>query len=93
MRRLLPSLAVLAVPLAGLFLLLGVPSLDLTWEHQPAHFWLVLVAALLSFLLGLLMAEAAGRRGDARVLLVSHAFLSSSGFLALHALATPGQLL
>jgi adenylate cyclase len=92
-RRLLPSLAVLAVPLAGLFLLLGVPSLDLTWEHQPAHFWLVLVAALLSFLIGLLMAEAAGRRGDARVLLVALAFLSSSGFLALHALATPGQLL
>jgi adenylate cyclase len=92
-RRLLPSLAVLAVPLAGLFLLLGVPSLDLTWEHQPAHFWLVLVAAVISFLIGLLMAEAAGRRGDARVLLVALAFLSSSGFLALHALATPGQLL
>jgi adenylate cyclase len=92
-RRLLPSLALLAVPLAGLFLLLGVPRLDLTWEHQPAHFWLVLVAAVISFLIGLLMAEAAGRRGDARVLLVALAFLSSSGFLALHALATPGQLL
>ena len=54
----------LAVPLAGLFLLLGVPDLDVAWEHQPAHFWLVLLSALLSFLLGLLMAEAAGRRGD-----------------------------
>jgi adenylate cyclase len=91
-RRLAP-LSLLLVPLAGLFLLLGIPRLDLTWEHQPAHFWLVLIAAVVSFLLGLLMAEAAGRRGDARVLLVSLAFLSSSGFLALHALATPGQLL
>jgi adenylate cyclase len=93
MRRLVAPLSILAIPLAGLFLLLGVPSLDATWEHQPAHFWLVLAAAGLSFLLGLLMAEAAGRRGDARVLLVALAFLSSSGFLALHALATPGQLL
>jgi class 3 adenylate cyclase len=39
------------------------------------------------------MAEAAARRGDARVLLVALAFLASSGFLALHALATPGVLL
>ena len=93
MKRLLAPLSLLLVPLAGLFLLLGYPRLDLTWEHQPAHFWLVLTAAVLSFLVGLLMAEAAGRRGDARVLLVSLAFLSSSGFLALHALATPGQLL
>jgi adenylate cyclase len=37
--------------------------------------------------------EAAGRRGDARLLYVSLAFLSSAGFLALHALATPGILL
>jgi hypothetical protein len=83
----------LAVPLAGLFLLLGVPELDVAWEHQPSHFWLVLVSALLSFLLGFLMAEAAARRGDARVLLVALAFLAGSGFLALHALATPGVLL
>jgi adenylate cyclase len=50
----------------------------------------VLLSAVLSFLLGVLMAEAASRRGDARVLLVALAFLASSGFLALHALATPG---
>jgi class 3 adenylate cyclase len=83
----------LALPLVGLFLLLGIPRLDATWEHQPSHFWLVLISALLSFLLGFFMAEAAARRGDARVLLVSLAFLSSSGFLGLHALATPGVLL
>jgi adenylate cyclase len=92
-RRLaLPAVA-LALPVAGLFLLLGVPDLDVKWERQPPHFWLVLVSAVLSFLIGLLMAEAAGRRGDARVLLVSFAFLSTSGFLGLHALATPGVLL
>ncbi len=93
MRRLaFPALA-LAIPLAGLFLLLGVSDLDVKWEHQPAHFWLVLASAVLSFLVGLLLAEAAGRRGDARVLLVALAFLSASGFLGLHALATPGVLL
>jgi adenylate cyclase len=92
-KRLVLAALALAVPLVGLFLLLGMPDLDAKWEHQPAHFWLVLASAVLSFLVGLLMAEAAGRRGDARVLLVSLAFLSSSGFLALHALATPGVLL
>jgi adenylate cyclase len=92
-RRLAAPAAALAIPLAGLFLLLGVPDLDVKWERQSAHFWLVLASALLSFLVGLLMAEAAGRRGDARVLLVSLAFISASGFLGLHALATPGVLL
>lgn len=93
MRRAAFTALLLAVPLAGLFLLLGVPELDVAWEHQPSHFWLVLFSALLSFLLGFLMAEAAARRGDARVLLVALAFLAGSGFLALHALATPGVLL
>jgi class 3 adenylate cyclase len=36
---------------------------------------------------------AAGRYRDARVVLISMAFLASAGFLALHALATPGVLL
>src|SRR3954453_1164751 len=39
------------------------------------------------------MGAAAVQRGDARVLFVSLAFLSSAGFLGLHALATPGVLL
>lgn len=93
MRRAAFTALLLAVPLAGLFVLLGVPELDVSWQHQPSHFWLVLVSALLSFLLGFLMAEAAARRGDARVLLVALAFLAASGFLGLHALATPGVLL
>jgi adenylate cyclase len=93
MRRTAFTALLLAVPLAGLFVLLGVPDLDVSWEHQPSHFWLVLASALVSFLLGFLMAEAAARRGDARVLMIGLAFLASSGFLALHALATPGVLL
>ena len=39
------------------------------------------------------MDETARRRGDARVSLVGLAFLAAGGFLALHALATPGVLL
>jgi adenylate cyclase len=86
-------IVLLTLPAAGLVLLLAAPSLDLHWEHQPAHFWLVVAAGGLTFAIGFLLGEAAARRGDARVLLVSLAFLASSGFLALHALATPGVLL
>jgi class 3 adenylate cyclase len=52
-----------------------------------------LITAVLSAVLAYATGEAAGRRGDARLLYVSLAFLSSAGFLALHALATPGVLL
>lgn len=83
----------LALPTAGLALLLARPRLDLRWEHHPSHFWLVLGAALLSTVLAYATGDAASRRGDARLSHVSLAFLSSGGFLALHALATPGVLL
>jgi len=83
----------LSIPLAGLALLLGEPRLDVHWEHHPAHFWLVLITALLSVVLGYLSGEAARRLDDARLFLVSLAFVTSAGFLALHALATPGVLL
>src|ERR671921_1792131 len=83
----------LTVPLVGLGLVLRRPDLDLRWEHHPAHFWLVLGTALVSAVLAYATGEAAGRRGDARLFYVSLAFLSSAGFLALHALATPGVLL
>ena len=83
----------LAIPLVGLALLLSNPRLDFHWEQHPAHFWLVLITALLSVLLGYLSGEAARRLDDARLFLVSLAFVTSAGFLALHALATPGVLL
>ena len=83
----------LLLPVAGLALLLGWPHLDLLWSHQPAHFWLVLGAAVLSAIVAYGTGVAAERRGDARVLFVSLAFLSAAGFLGLHALATPKVLL
>ena len=83
----------LAVPVLGLAILLSRPTLDVHWEHHPAHFWLVLITALLSVVLGYLSGEAARRLEDARLFLVSLAFVTSAGFLALHALATPGVLL
>jgi adenylate cyclase len=84
---------VLLVPLAGFFVLLGRPRWDVQWENHRAHFWLVFLVAVVNAALGLALSEAARRRGDARVFLVALAFLASAGFLALHALATPGVLL
>ncbi|MEU8221790.1 adenylate/guanylate cyclase domain-containing protein [Kribbella sp. NPDC048915] len=84
---------VLLIPLAGLLLLLNRPRLNVHWEHHPAHFWLVLLTAALSAVLAYATGAAAVRRGDARVLFVSLAFLSAAGFLGLHALATPKVLL
>ena len=83
----------LVLPVAGLALLLARPELDAEWQHQPSHFWLVLAAAGLNVALALATNEAAGRRADGRIVLVSLAFLFSAGFLGLHALATPGVLL
>src|SRR3954454_1137042 len=83
----------LAIPLAGLWLLLAAPRLDVHWEQHPAHFWLVLGAAAINASLALATGDAARQRGDARLFLVSLAFLSAAGFLGRHALATPGVLL
>lgn len=85
--------ALLTLPLAALALLLAAPEADGHWEHQPAHFWLVLVTAALNAMLAYATGVAARRRGDWRVHVVSLAFLAASGFLALHALATPKVLL
>jgi adenylate cyclase len=79
--------------LLGLILLLAWPRIDLMWENHPAHFWLVLACGVLSAALSFLTGEAAARRGDARVLRLSAGLFCASGFLGLHALATPGVLL
>lgn len=86
-------LLLLAIPMAGLALLRVVPELDVEWLHEPSHFWLVLVVAVLNVILGLATSEAASRRHDTRIFLISMALLASAGFLALHALATPGVVL
>jgi class 3 adenylate cyclase len=83
----------LSLPVIGFALLLARPELDLHWQHQPSHFWLVLLTAAASVALAFATNEAAARRADARIVLVSLAFLVSAGFLGLHALATPGVLL
>ena len=85
--------AVVLAPLIVLALLLARPSLDGTWENHPAHFWLVLGAAAVATALGWSVYVAARRRRDARLVLISLAFIASTGFLGLHALATPGVLL
>jgi adenylate cyclase len=86
-------IAFLVAPVLGLVLLLAWPRLDLHWENHPAHFWIVLATGVLTAALAFLTAEAAARRGDARVLRLSIAFFAASGFLGLHALATPGVLI
>ena len=87
------SLVVLALPVVGLALLLAAPDLDVEWQHHPSHFWLVLSTAAISVALAYVTNVAAERHRDARIMLVSLAFLASAGFLGLHALATPGVLL
>ena len=83
----------MALPILGLWLLIAKPRLDVIWENHAYHFGLVAGVAGVNMFLGLRVSEAARRRGDARLFLVSLAFLSSAGFLLLHALATPGVLL
>jgi class 3 adenylate cyclase len=83
----------LALPLAGLALLLAVPAADVRLEHHPTHFWLVALAAAVNVGLAVLVARAARRHADARLTLVGLGFLAAALFLGLHALATPGVLL
>ena len=83
----------LALPVAALWLLLAQPQVDAAWQHQPSHFWLVLVVAAINVVVGVRMSATARRHTDARLFLVSLAFLTSAGFFALHALATPGVLI
>ncbi|MDH2429425.1 adenylate/guanylate cyclase domain-containing protein [Sphaerisporangium sp. TRM90804] len=84
----------LAAPLLGLWLLLRFPDrLNVRWEHHVSHFWLIVGVAGVNVALGLLISQAATRRRDARLLLVSLVFLSSAGFFLLHGLATPQIIL
>ena len=86
-------IAAVAAPLVLLVIFLARPQIDERWENHPAHFWLVLTAAATATALGYAVSVAARRRKDARLFLISLAFIASSGFLGLHALATPGVLL
>lgn len=80
----------MALPLLALWLLLAQPDLDVRWQHNPSHFWLVLAVAVVNVVLAVQVLAAARLRADARLLLVGYAFMVAAGFLLLHALATPG---
>jgi len=77
-----------ALPLVGLLSLLLRRELDPHFENYRAHFVVFGFVGGLAFILGFAAGEAANRRGDARVLLLSLAFMATGGFLGLHALGT-----
>ena len=83
------GLAAAALPLVGLISLLLRSQLDPHIENYPLHFVVFGIVGALAFGLGYAAGEAANRRGDARVLLLSLAFMATGGFLCLHALGTP----
>ena len=81
-----------ALPLIGLASLLLRSQLDPHLENYRLHFVLFGFVGALAFVLGYAAGESANRRGDARVLLLSLAFMATGGFMGLHALGTPGVL-
>lgn len=76
----------MALPIVGLWLLLGV---DLAWQDNVGHFWLVLVTALIGLVLAVLVGIGAHRHEDASLYLVALGFSTAAGFLAIHSLVTP----
>src|SRR6186997_3071111 len=86
------ELLAVALPLIGLVSLLLRSQLDPHFENYRVHFVLFGVVGTIAFVLGFAAGEAAKRRGDARVLLLSLAFMATGGFMGLHALGTPGVL-
>ena len=87
------ELLAVALPLIGLVSLLLRSQLDPHFENYRVHFVLFGLVGTVAFVLGLAAGEAANRRGDARVLLLSLAFMATGGFMGLHALGTRGVLL
>jgi adenylate cyclase len=85
-------LAAASLPLVGLVSLLLREQLDLHWDNHRAHFAIFLAVGVGVFMLAYAAGDAANRRGDARVLLISLAFLATGGFLGLHAVGTAGVL-
>ena len=83
----------LSLPLVGLVSLVQIDYAQWHWTNAPVHFVLFLTVGSIAASLSLITGVAARRRGDARVLLLSLGFLSTSGFMALHALGTAGVLL
>jgi class 3 adenylate cyclase len=85
----LTILVVTALPLVGLASLLLRKRLDPHIENYQLHFVVFGLVGAVAFGLGYAAGEAANRRADARVLLLSLAFMATGGFLWLHAIGTP----
>jgi adenylate cyclase len=77
-----------ALPLVGLMSLLLRKQLDPHIENYSAHFLIFGLTGGFAFALGFAAGEAAERRSDARVLLLSLAFMTTGGFMLLHAVGT-----
>jgi adenylate cyclase len=86
--RILAAVLAAVLPLVGLVSLLLRSELDPHIENYRAHFVVFGFVGGVAFILGYAAGEAANRRGDARVLLLSLAFMATGGFLGLHALGT-----
>src|SRR5262245_39664938 len=78
-----------ALPLVGLVSLLLRCEIDPHIENYQLHFVVFGIVGAVAFALGYAAGEAANRRGDARVLLLSLAFMATGAFLWLHAIGTP----
>src|SRR5262245_8464640 len=81
-----------ALPLVGLVSLLLRSEIDPHIENYQLHFVVFGIVGAVAFALGYAAGEAANRRGDARVLLLSLAFMATGGFMWLHAVGTPSIL-
>ncbi len=88
----LAVIVALLLPLLGLAILLDRDFALLSWNAPNLHFVFFLTVGAVAASLALVAGEGARRRGDARVLLLSLAFLSMSGFMALHAIGTKDVL-
>ena len=88
----LAGVLAVTLPLIGLLSLLLREQLDPQLHNHQAHFLIFGAVGAVAFALGYAAGEAANRRGDARILLLSLAFMATGGFMGLHAFGTAGVL-
>ena len=89
---LIAGILAVTLPLVGFISLLLREQLDPQLHNHQAHFLIFGAVGGVAFALGYAAGEAANRRGDARVLLLSLAFMATGGFMGLHAFGTTGVL-
>src|SRR5918993_4554160 len=89
---LIAGVVAVTLPLVGFVSLLLREQLDPQLHNHQAHFVIFGLVGGVAFALGYAAGEAANRRGDARVLLLSLAFMATGGFMGLHAFGTAGVL-